>query len=74
MSSFSIILVMLVLLVCVSASSYDPMDKRADEVVPEFQNSLIKLLDRRPPVVYSRASRIDCMLALRSFELCRNLL
>uniref|UniRef100_A0A1I7UNF5 Conotoxin n=1 Tax=Caenorhabditis tropicalis TaxID=1561998 RepID=A0A1I7UNF5_9PELO len=71
--TFSLLFVFL-LVVCVSASSYDSMDKRDDEVMPGFQKSLFQLLDKRPPVVHSRASRIDCMLALRSFELCRNLL
>ncbi|PIC35729.1 hypothetical protein B9Z55_014994 [Caenorhabditis nigoni] len=72
----SSMLVFVLLLVCVSASSpsYEPMDKRVAEEMPEFQKSLFELLDKRPPVVHSRASRIDCMLALRSFELCRNLL
>ncbi|CAL2041233.1 hypothetical protein CAEBREN_32178 [Caenorhabditis brenneri] len=75
MASFVMLSTLLVLfLLCVSASSYDSMDKRDNEVMPEFQKSLIQLLDRRPPIVHSRASRVDCMLALRSFELCRNLL
>ncbi|EFO92397.1 hypothetical protein CRE_11067 [Caenorhabditis remanei] len=76
MASFVMLsfLVVCVLFVCATASSYDSVDKRVDEVMPEFQKSLFQLLDKRPPVVHSRASRVDCMLALRSFELCRNLL
>ncbi|CAI2351106.1 unnamed protein product [Caenorhabditis sp. 36 PRJEB53466] len=66
-------LLLLAIFLCVSAS-YESVDKRVDEVIPEFQRSVFRMLDRRPPVVHSRASRVDCMLALRSFELCRNLL
>ncbi|CAB3406479.1 unnamed protein product [Caenorhabditis bovis] len=60
--------ILLIALLSMAASSQRIGELSGD--VDRLRNAAVE----RPVVVQTRASRIDCILNLRSFELCRNLL